>query len=112
MSVKLRLQMIQWACAGVGLVAVAAPAVADRIDGEWCFSSQSLQIEGPSIRTPGGSQIKGDYSRHAFSYVVPSPEPEAGAEIAMQLLSEELMTLSRKRGDKPEETWRRCKVTS
>jgi hypothetical protein len=30
----------------------------------------------------------------------------------MQLLSEELMTLTRKKSDKPEETWRRCKVTS
>jgi hypothetical protein len=97
---------------GLAVVALSAPARADKIDGEWCFASQSLQIDGPSIRTPGGNQIKGDYSRHNFSYVVPSSEPEAGAEIAMQLLSEEAMTLSRRKGGKPEETWRRCKVTS
>ncbi len=94
------------------LFALATPALADRIDGEWCFASQSLQIEGPTIRTPAGSQIKGDYSRHGFAYVVPSNEPEAGTEISMQLHSEELMTLSRKKADKPDETWRRCKVTS
>lgn len=100
------------ALGAVTLTALATPALADRIDGEWCHASQSLQIEGPSIRTPGGSQIKGDYSRHGFAYVVPTPEPEAGTEISMQLLSEELMTLTRKKSDKPEETWRRCKVTS
>lgn len=89
---------------------VATPAFADRIDGEWCHASQSLQIEGPKIRTPGGNQISGDYSRHGFRYVVPASEPEAGTEIVMHLVSEEQMTLSRK--DKPDETWRRCKVTS
>lgn len=100
------------ACGAAALTALATPALADRIDGEWCFATQSLQIDGPSIRTPGGSQIKGDYSRHGFAYVVPAPEPEAGAEISMHLLNEELMTLSRRKPDKPDETWRRCKVTS
>jgi hypothetical protein len=99
-------------CGVAALTAFATPAVADRIDGEWCHASQSLQIEGPSIRTPGGSQIKGDYTRHGFAYVVPAPEPEAGVEIRMQLQSEEQMTLSRPKSDKPEEIWRRCKVTS
>ena len=63
-------------------LAVATPAFADRIDGEWCNGTQSLQIEGPSIRTPGGNQITGDYSRHGFAYVVPANEPEAGAKRA------------------------------
>lgn len=95
-----------------GLMMGAAPALADRIDGEWCFAALSLTIDGPSIRTPGGSQINGNYSRHAFSYVVPSTEPEAGSEIDMRLLNEETMTLVRRNVTKPEETWRRCKVTS
>jgi hypothetical protein len=95
---------------GVACLVAASPAVADRIDGEWCHSSGSLVIEGPKIRTPGGSNIEGNYSRHGFSYKVPAAEPEAGSSIDMQLLSEETMTLTRQ--GKPQETWRRCKVTS
>ena len=91
-------------------VLIATPAFADRIDGEWCNGTQSLQIEGSNIRTPGGNQITGDYSRHGFAYVVPANEPEAGAKVVMHLVSEEQMTLTKK--DKPAETWRRCKVTS
>ena len=112
MTAHLRPRVSSVILAAAALAALASPAVADRIDGEWCHASQSLQIEGPSIRTPGGSQIKGDYSRHGFFYVVPAPEPEAGTEISMRLLSEEVMMLSRKSPDRPEETWRRCKVTS
>lgn len=91
-------------------IASITPALADRIDGEWCNGVASLQIEGPSIRTPGGNQITGDYSRHGFAYAVPANEPEAGTQIVMHLVSEEQMTLTKK--DKPDETWRRCKVTS
>lgn len=98
------------AAIATAVLALATPALADRIDGEWCFASQSLQIEGPKIRTPGGNNITGDYSRHGFAYVVPANEPEAGTQIVMHLVSEEQMTLTRK--DKPDETWRRCKVTS
>lgn len=94
----------------LSLIALATPAAADKIDGEWCNGTHSLQIEGPSIRTPGGNQIKGDYSRHGFRYTVPANEPDPGADIIMHLNSEEQMTLTRK--DKPDETWRRCKVTS
>jgi hypothetical protein len=94
----------------VGVAGFAGPALADRIDGEWCHTSGSLVIEGPKIRTPGGSTIEGTYSRHGFSYKAPPAEPDAGAEISMQLLSEEAMTVSRP--NKPGETWKRCKVTS
>jgi hypothetical protein len=92
-----------------GLLAVS-PALADRIDGEWCHSTGSLVIEGPKIRTPGGSNIEGRYSHHNFSYKVPASEPDAGNDIDMRQLSEETMMLTRK--GKPEETWKRCKVTS
>ncbi len=111
MQLVLRSRMIQLAGAGAALLLLATPALADKIDGEWCFATQSLLIDGPSIRTPGGSSIKGSYSRHNFSYVVPAPEPDAGTEIDMQLISEEAMTLSRGKSGKPEE-WRRCRVTS
>jgi hypothetical protein len=105
-------RLTRFAALLAGFTGLATAAHADRIDGEWCFSTQSLQIEGPTIRTPGGAKISGTYSRHNFSYVVPAPEPEAGAEIDMQLLSEEAMVLTRKKGGKPEETWKRCRVTS
>jgi hypothetical protein len=93
-----------------GLSAAVSPAFADRIDGEWCHSSGSLVIEGPKIRTPGGSNIEGRYSHHNFSYKVPASEPDAGTEIAMQQHNEETMTLTRQ--GKLGETWKRCKVTS
>jgi hypothetical protein len=112
MSRRLRIRMLGCCLAIGGIFAVAMPALADKIDGEWCHASQSLQIEGPSIRTPGGSNIKGNYTRHNFSFVVPTPEPEAGAEIDIRLLSEEAMVLTRRNGGRPEETWQRCRVTS
>ena len=100
------------ALAGAALLLAGGPALADAIDGDWCHAGLSLRIEGPKIRTPGGSQIEGRYARHDFSYVVPAAEPEAGAEIEMQLLSEETMSLARKNAAKPAETWRRCKPIS
>ena len=103
---------IQYLFVGLAACFAAFPAMADRIDGEWCHAMRSLHIDGPSIRTPGGSQIQGNYSRHGFSYVVPGSEPDAGAEIDMRLLSEEEMVLTRKTTGTPNETWRRCKVTS
>jgi hypothetical protein len=102
---------------GRTLIAAAAllvplPALADRIDGDWCYATQSLTINGPSIRTPGGNQIQGEYSRHGFVYMVPASETEAGVQIDMRLLGEEVMILARKNASKAEETWRRCKPTS
>jgi hypothetical protein len=90
----------------------ARPAHADAIDGQWCLGPSHFAIEGPSILTPGGNRIQGDYSRHAFAYVVPASEPGAGGEINMQLLNEETVQLSRKGHSSPPEIWRRCKPTS
>lgn len=82
-------------------------ARADAIDGDWCYSDgRRLTINGPDLTTPGGAQLKGDYDRHHFSYVVPSPESGAGATVAMVLLSETLMRLKPPAGE--EQTWRRC----
>jgi hypothetical protein len=50
--------------------------------------------------------LKGDYDRHHFSYIVPANEPDAGATVAMVLLSELQMTLKPPKGD--EQSWRRC----
>jgi hypothetical protein len=103
-----RLKFLLIAC--VGSLISAAPAVADRIDGDWCHSSGSVVIEGPQIRTPAGNMVQGNYSHHGFSYKVPATEPEAGLDIDMRMLNDETITVSR--GSKPGEIWKRCKVTS
>ena len=82
-------------------------ALADAIDGEWCHADgRRLSINGPDVVTPAGTHLKGDYDRHHFSYVVPAAEPDAGATVAMVLLSEIQMLLKPPKGD--EQTWRRC----
>jgi hypothetical protein len=100
--------------AGSAIIAALAlqlgtrPAHADAIDGQWCLGMSHFVIEGPSILTPGGNRIQGNYSRHAFAYVVPASEPGAGGEIDMLLLNEETVQLTRKGQSSPPEIWRRC----
>jgi hypothetical protein len=106
---------------GVGALAAAAavfaslatPARADAIDGDWCSSDglRHFSIDGAKIKTPGGIQTEGDYSRHAFSYVVPEGEAAAGQPVAMVLLSEEAVRVQTGEAGEPE-TWMRCEVTS
>jgi len=87
-------------------------ARADAIDGNWCAADgRVMSIEGPRIVTPGGHSTTGDYSRHAFSYVVPAGESEAGATIAMILLNEETVRLRPVNGAE-DEIWHRCDVIS
>ncbi len=75
--------------AAFALTMLASPAFADAIDGNWCHSDgRHFSIRGPEIVTPGGKQMQGDYSRHAFNYVVPAPEAGAGATVFMTLLDE------------------------
>lgn len=91
------------------LVALAGrPALADAIDGHWCHQdNRRISIEGPAIVTPGGSHINGNYSRHFFSYVVPSSEPDAGQTVAMSLANE--MTVHLRVGvDGGVQEWHRC----
>jgi hypothetical protein len=97
--------------AALCLVLLAAPALADAIDGDWCHqaSGRRLSIRGPQIVTPGGKQMEGDYSRHWFNYVAPAPEPGAGKTVYMQLLDEDTVQL--RLGDASAanpETWIRC----
>ena len=98
----------------VGTAFGSTAARADSIDGEWCWAASNLHIQGPSIRTPGGSRIQGSYDRHNFSYVVPAPEPGAGSEVIMRLLNEENVNLVRKSGavESVPEIWKRCRPTS
>jgi hypothetical protein len=91
-------------------IAAAGSAVADVIDGDWCAADgRHMSIRGPAIITPGGKQIAGLYSRHSFSYVIPSPEQSTGSTIYMRLVNPETINLwigSIAVG--PPEIWNRC----
>ncbi len=89
-------------------------AWADAIDGEWCNDKgRHFTIQGPNIVTPEGTATKGDYSRHAFSYTAPAPEPLAGTTVFMRLLNE--LTVHLRVGPDaaaPVEVWTRCQPVS
>ena len=86
----------------------ATTARADAIDGNWCRSDgKRMSIRGSEIVTPGGSKTLGDYSRHFFSYVVPSGEPGAGNKVAISLQNEYLAH-AREGNDPAIQEWRRC----
>lgn len=112
---RFRKSMISTITVIAGLVVTAVPALADRIDGDWCSDDgKHLSIEGPRIMIPSGAEISGQYDRHQFRYSGPAGDPEAGQTIEMQQLSDEEMWLQRTTGGEkmPVETWRRCQVTS
>jgi hypothetical protein len=94
------------------LTAGATLASADTIDGEWCLGSSAFAISEGSILTPAGNTTGGNYSRHAFSYIVPASEPGAGGQIDMTLQDEQTVRLTRGGRSSPPEFWRRCKPTS
>ncbi|MFZ1681368.1 MAG: hypothetical protein WAT70_10150 [Rhizobiaceae bacterium] len=99
--------------AALCLALSAMPALADRIDGDWCSpSGQHVKIEGPSIEIPSGRIIAGQYDRHAFSYVGPQGDPEAGVEVFMLLYSDDEMGVIRKPGGEAPVTWKRCEMVS
>jgi hypothetical protein len=102
-------------CAFVALLAGIGPAFADAIDGDWCsVNGGHLRIEGPQIELAPGQVLEGTYQRHAFSYIAPANDPEAGAEIQFVLRSEEEMRRVRQPNAMPEheDIWRRCLATS
>lgn len=90
---------------------LAGPALADRIDGDWCApdGARSLHIDGPAITTPGGHPIQGDYNRHFFSYTVPPGEPGAGARVNLRLLNDTAVQIYFPAAT---ETWHRCQLNS
>ena len=90
------------------LFGVIHPALADAIDGDWCRADgKRMTIRGPAIVTPGGKQTNGEYTRHFFSYVIPSGESGAGATVSIQLLGEYLAH-AREGADGSVQEWRRC----
>lgn len=102
--------------ASLAPIAFAAPALADAIDGQWCDrTGRTFEIDGPKIVTPGGTTMTGDYTRHAFTYVVPAGEANAGQTVEMILLGEDDLdlTVGPAGGARSQpERWRRCNVTS
>ena len=85
-----------------------SPARADAIDGPWCaVDGKRIDINGPRIRTPGGTQMQGDYDRHGFRYVVPAAETGAGGTVNMRLLSDNVMHLTPP-GSTSVQVWNRC----
>jgi hypothetical protein len=101
----------------LAIAAVAIPGVAraDAIDGNWCLENTKkfMTIDGVKIVTPGGSATEGNYSRHAFDYVIPPLEPQAGTVVGMLLANENTIYLKVGskvvgRGEPGTEIWHRC----
>ena len=94
----------------ITVMLAATAARADAIDGNWCAVDSALRmsIQGPSITTPGGSQIQGNYSRHAFDYVVPAGEAGSGQSVNIVLRGEYLALSRQGSSDAPLKEWRRC----
>ena len=110
MSSGFRARTMLVACAAGMAWLQPTAALADRIDGDWCNALRHFTIAGPTIVTPGGNRIQGQYDRHGFSYVVPANESGAGSEVVMRLINDENAQV--RFGNGEPETWRRCKVTS
>ena len=99
---------------GVGMI---SPAMADAIDGDWCYAGRHLMIDGPKIVTPGGTSMMGTYDRHAFRYKIPTSEKGAGENVFMVQRSEELMNFwqtpeAAPGPETPPQVWTRCKNIS
>ena len=94
----------------VSVIGFANAVLADAIDGDWCDGKgKSLSIRGSKIVTPGGKEISGRYDRHAFDYVVPQGEPDAGGDVNMIQLNEQTVRL-RSSGAGEDQIWKRCSL--
>ena len=94
-------------------MALATPAFADSIDGNWCSADgQHILIKGKSAVTPSGVHLEGEYNRHFFSYVAPPAEPDAGAKILMRLAGETRVYVSVDGKAGEPQVWKRCEEVS
>lgn len=90
---------------------IATPAAADEISGDWCSEmGHHVRIEGATIISPGGQETFGSYGRHAFEYVIPEGEADAGAWVLMRQQSEERVIVTYD-GENPQ-PWHRCQPVS
>ncbi len=96
-----------------GLALVSTPALADKIDGDWCHvDGRHFTINYHDLTTPGGHHVLGDYGRHSFSYVVPEGEPDSGATVEMMLVNEQTVQLKVSGNNSPPQTFKRCEQVS
>ena len=83
---------------------------ADAIDGDWCSpDGMRMSIRGEKITTPGGKQIEGNYTRHAFDYVIPAGENGSGDVVNIVLRGEYLALSRQGPAEGPPREWHRCK---
>ena len=93
-----------------GLLLQTGVGHADAIDGDWCSTDgMRMSIHGEKITIPSGKQIQGNYSRHAFDYVVPAGKT---AQVMSSVFSygESILryrTKGQSKGFRKE--WHRCK---
>ena len=86
---------------------------ADAIDGDWCAANgKRMSILGEKMTTPGGNRINGNYSRHAFDYVVPAGEDGSGESVNIILRGEYLAQARTGAEGSPWLEWRRCPATT
>lgn len=98
--------------AGVGL-ALTSPARADVIDGDWCHDDgRRFSISGATIVTPGGTTLRGDYTRHSFAYTIPPDEAGSGQPVTMMLRGETRVDVRVGGPNEPFQVWRRCSATT
>lgn len=94
----------------IGVLLQTGIGRADAIDGDWCSTDgMRMSISGEKITTPGGKHIQGNYSRHAFDYVVPEGEAGSGEFVNVILQSEYLAMSRQGPAGGPLREWRRCK---
>ena len=105
MSVRLPILLV-----AAGLLLQTGIARADAIDGDWCSTDgMRMSIRGEKITTPGGKQIEGNYSRHAFDYVIPAGENGTGDVVNIVLRGEYLALSRQGPAQAPLREWHRCK---
>jgi hypothetical protein len=106
--------MLRAARLAIALSLFASPALADRIDGDWCNAKdERLTIVGPQITLPSGKSLSGQYRRHEFAYQTPAGEPDAGQSIFMQQFNDENMSSFVMKDNQPNSPvpWTRCPIT-
>ncbi len=103
------------AVAACTFIVCASPTHADAIDGTWCSpAGEQVTINGEDVTTPGGNQVKGQYTRHSMAFQIPPGEAGAGKKLYMEQLHEgavKVTTIAEVQVEPgPHEDWTRCKA--
>ena len=106
-------RLLLFGAAAVGVLGLASAAHADVIDGDWCHDDgRRLSIRGPTIVTPGGAMLQGDYTRHSFQYTAPPTEASGGQPVSMTLRSETRVDVRVGGPSATFQVWHRCTATT